>query len=291
MKENFFIPSNFGNLPIENSQFETSKVVILPVPYDSTTSFKAGARNGPQAIISASQNIELYDIEIGKETYKEIGIHTLNQLEPIVSSPETMIQRVYEVCKELVQFDKFTVLLGGEHSLSMGMVRALKERYKSMSVLQLDAHADLRNEYLGSKYSHACVMRRISELCPITQVGIRSMSQEDACFINENALKPFYASKIVKSQDWMEEVLSTLTDEIYITIDLDVLDPSIMPAVGTPEPGGLDWYLLLELLFKVTQAKKVVGFDVVELATTEIHCASSCLSALLIYKLIGYIFS
>jgi len=290
MKEDFFLPSNFGNLPTKYSQFETSKVVILPVPYDSTTSFKAGTRNASQSIIFASKNIELYDIEIGKEIYQEVGIHTLNELEPLVSSPEAMIQKVYEVAKELIHLNKFPVMLGGEHSLSLGMVRALKEKYESLSILQLDAHTDLRNEYLGSKYSHACVMRRIYELFPIIQVGIRSMSQEEACFIKENNLSPFYAHKIINSQDWIKEVISNLSDEIYITIDLDVLDPAIIPAVGTPEPGGLDWYLLLEFLFKTTHAKRVVGFDIVELAPTEIYCSSSCLAASLLYKLIGYIF-
>lgn len=289
MNKDFFIPHNFGCLPEENSQFETSKVIIIPVPYDSTTSFKAGTRDGPQSIISASQNIELYDIELEKEIYMEIGIHTLNEIKPVVSSPEGMIQRVYEVCKELIQLGKFPVMLGGEHSLSLGMVQALKEKYPALSTLQLDAHTDLRNEYLGSKYSHACVMRRIYELCPITQVGIRSMSEEEACFIKENNLKPLYASKLINCQDWIEDVISNLGDEIYITIDLDVLDTSVMPAVGTPAPGGLSWYLLLEFLSKVSVEKKVVGFDVVELSPNEIHYAASCLAASLVYKLIGYI--
>lgn len=289
MNKDFFIPHNFGCLPEENSQFETSKVIIIPVPYDSTTSFKAGTRDGPQSIISASRNIELYDIEIEKEIYKEIGIHTLNEITPVVSSPEGMIQRVYEVCKELIQLGKFPVMLGGEHSLSLGMVQALKEKYPAVSTLQLDAHSDLRNEYLGSKYNHACVMRRIYELCPITQVGIRSMSQEEACFIKENNLKPLYDSKLINCQDWIEDVISNLGDEIYITIDLDVLDTSVMPAVGTPSPGGLSWYLLLEFLSKVSAKKKVVGFDVVELVPTDTYYAASCLAASLVYKLIGYI--
>lgn len=288
MNKEFFLPSNFGNLPIQNSEFETSKIVIIPVPYDSTTSFKAGTREGPRAIIFASRNFELYDIELGKEIYKEVGIHTLGELEPVLSSPEAMIERVYEVCRELVRLGKFPVMLGGEHSLSFGMVRALKEKYPSLAVLQLDAHADLRDEYLGSKYNHAAVMRRIYELCPITQVGIRSMSQEEAEFIKRKKLNPFYARQIINQQAWMNEILSGLGDEIYITIDLDVLDPAIMPAVGTPEPGGLDWYLLLEFLSKVSKQKKVVGFDVVELAPSDVHCAASCLAASLVYKLIGY---
>lgn len=286
MEKDFFIPFNFGNLPQEHSQFETSKIVILPVPYDSTTSFKTGTRDGPRAIIFSSRNIELYDIELEKEIYKEVGIHTLDEIEPIVNSPEAMTQRVYEICRELIQLGKFPVMLGGEHSLSLGMVQALKG---NISVLQLDAHADLRNEYFGSKYSHACVMRRIYEICPITQVGIRSMSQEEACFIKKNNLKLFYASKIIKCYNWIEEIISNLADEVYITIDLDVLDPSIMPAVGNPEPGGLDWYLLLEFLFKVTQQKKIVGFDVVELVPNDTSYSASCLAASLVYKLISYI--
>ncbi|MDI6736778.1 MAG: agmatinase [bacterium] len=289
MNKEFFLPSNFGSLPIENSEFETSKVIVIPVPYDSTTSFKAGTREGPQAIISASKNFELYDIELEKEIYKEVGIHTLGELEPVLSGPEAMIERVYEVGQELIRLGKFLVMLGGEHSLSSGIVRALKEKYPALSVLQLDAHADLRDEYLGSKYNHAAVMRRIYELCPITQVGIRSMSQEEAEFIKENNLKPFYARQIINQPAWIDEVLSNLGDEIYITIDLDVLDPSIMPAVGTPEPGGLGWYPLLELLAKVSTQKRIVGFDVVELAPSDAHCAASCLAATLVYKLIGYV--
>lgn len=290
MKKDFFIPHNFACLSEEYSQFDTSKVVIIPIPYDSTTSFKAGSRDAPQSIISASRNIELYDIELGAEIYKEVGIHTLGEIEPIVSSPEAMIQRVYEVCKELLQLGKFPVMIGGEHSLSLGMVRALKEKYPSLSTLQLDAHLDLRDEYLGSKYSHACVMRRIYKLSPITQVGIRSMSQEEAAFIQKNNLEPFYANKIVNCQDWIEDAISNLGDEIYITIDLDVLDTSIMPAVSTPEPGGLDWYLMLKFLSKVSAKKKVVGFDVVELVPDETHYPASCLAAALVYKLIGYVF-
>ncbi len=289
MNKEFFLPSNFGSLPVENSEFEASKVIVIPVPYDSTTSFKAGTREGPQAIISASRNFELYDIELGKEIYKEVSIHTLGELEPVLSGPEAMVERVYEVGRELIRLGKFPVMLGGEHSLSSGMVRALKEKYPRLTVLQLDAHADLRDEYLGSKYNHAAVMRRIYELCPITQVGIRSMSQEEAEFIKENNLKPFYARQIINQQAWMDEVVSNLGDEIYVTIDLDVLDPSIMPAVGTPEAGGLGWYPLLELLSKVSAQKRIVGFDVVELTPSDAHCAASCLAASLVYKLIGYV--
>ncbi|MFH1564017.1 MAG: agmatinase [Nitrospirota bacterium] len=289
MNKEFFLPFNFGSLPIQNSEFETSEIVVIPVPYDSTTSFKAGTREGPHAIIFASRNCELYDIELEKEIYKEVGIHTLGELEPVLSGPEAMVERVYEVCRELVQLDKFPVMLGGEHSLSLGMVRGLKEKYNSLSVLQLDAHADLRDEYLGSKYNHAAVMRRIYELCPITQVGIRSMSREEAEFIKENNLNPFYARRIINQQSWIDEVISNLGDEVYITIDLDVFDPAIMPAVGTPEHGGLDWYLVLEFLSKISKQKKIVGFDVVELAPSDAHCAASCLAASLVYKLIGYV--
>ncbi len=182
---------NFAGLSSPYSDLQTARVVILPVPYDSTTEWHSGAREGPQAIINASQYLELYDIELNREIYK-VGIHTLPAVQPLLNSPEKMIERVYRITGELVKQGKFPVMFGGEHSLSLGMVQALKEKFRSVCVLQLDAHADLRDEYLGTKYSHACVMRRIHELCPIVQVGVRSLSWEEQQFLTQNKMHPFY---------------------------------------------------------------------------------------------------
>lgn len=287
VKELFASPQNFAGLTPPYTDLETAKVVILPVPYDSTTEWHSGTREGPRAIINASQYLELYDIELGQEIYK-VGIHTLPEIQPLLSSPEEMVQRVYHVAKELIQQTKFIVMLGGEHSLSLGMVRALKEKYQDFCVLQLDAHADLRDEYLGTKYSHACIMRRVLELCPITQVGIRSLSWEEQQFLNQNKMQAFYISTPTPDLASPQQILSSLTDNVYVSIDLDVFDPSIMSAVGTPEPGGMQWHEVLNLLKSVTLHKHVVGFDLVELCPKEGPASCAFLAAKLAYKLVGY---
>lgn len=222
-----------------------------------------------------------------KEIYK-IGIHTLPEI-TILKDAERMTQRVCAIAKELLQDDKFIVMLGGEHSLTVGMMYALIEKYPNLSVLQFDAHADLRDKYQGTKYSHACAMRRISELCPFIQIGIRSMSRDEASFLQAKNIEPIYADNF--SLDRIEEVTSNLSQDVYITIDLDVLDPSIMPAVGSPEPGGLYWYDFLSLLRQVIEKKNIVSFDVVELCPISNNIAPDFLAAKLIYKLIGYIFN
>ena len=283
--ELFYLPDNFAGISPRDAALETSKVAILPVPYDSTTDYKSGTREGPQAIISASQYLELYDAELDKEVY-QIGIHILPPLEPVMSGPKQMIKRVYQATQELLEKDKLIVMLGGEHSLTLGLVRAFRERYQRLSVLQLDAHADLRNEYLDTGYSHACVMRRVWELCPIVPVGIRSLSLEEHKFIERHKLEPFYA------EDWgpdlAAKVVHNLSQEVYITIDLDVFDPSIMSAVGTPEPGGLSWHQVLGLLRAVARERQIVGFDIVELCPREGPTSCAFLAAKLAYKLIGY---
>ncbi len=286
--ELFYPPHTFAAIPPQDAALETSKVVILPVPYDSTTDYKSGAREGAQAIIAASQQLELYDAELDRETY-QVGIHTLPSLEPVMSGPEQMITRVYQAARDLLEKDKLVVMLGGEHSLTLGLVQALGQRYHKLSVLQLDAHADLRNEYLGTKYSHACVMRRVWELCPIVPVGIRSLSLEEHEFVKQHKLEPFYAEDC--TPDLAPKVLANLPPEVYITIDLDVFDPSIMSAVGTPEPGGLSWHQVLGLLRVVAKERQVVGFDIVELCPREGPTSCTFLAAKLVYKLIGYITS
>jgi agmatinase len=201
--------------------------------------------------------------------------------------PEETIERVYTAAKELLRKGKFVVMLGGEHSLTTGMVRAYRERFKNLSVLQLDAHADLRNEYEDTKYNHACVMRRVHEYCPIVQVGIRSMGADDQKYIKSKKLRPFYAKETPLTQAEEKAIVSRLSDDVYITIDFDVFDPSIMSAVGTPEPGGMGWYEVLRLLKRVAKEKRIVGFDVMELAPREGQSACTFLAAKLTYKLIG----
>ncbi len=283
--ELFYSPQTFAAIPPQDAAWETSKVVILPIPYDSTTDYKSGTREGPQAIIDASQHLELYDADLNRETY-QIGIHTLPPLEPVMSGPEHMIERVYQAAAELLGRDKLVVMLGGEHSLTLGLVRALAERHPKLSVLHLDAHADLRDVYMGTKYSHACVMRRVWELCPIVPVGIRSLSLEEHQFIEQQGLKLIYAEDY--APDAIPQLISRLSPQVYITIDLDVFDPSIMSAVGTPEPGGLSWYQVSSLLQAVARERHVVGFDLVELCPKEGPTSCAFLAAKLIYKLIGY---
>ena len=287
--ENLSSPSqNFAGLTYPYTDFETAKVVILPVPYDSTTEWHSGTREGPYAIINASHYLELYDIESDREFYK-VGIHTLPFIQPVLNSPWEMIQRVYQISADLLEQDKFVIMLGGEHSLTLGTVKALKDKYTDLCVLQLDAHADLRDEYSGTKYNHACTMRRLFEYCPITQIGIRSLSQEEHRFAEQNNLRLFYNSTQMSDNELLQQILNSLGTNVYITIDLDVFDPSIMSAVGTPEPGGMQWHEVLNILKIVAQNKNVVGFDLMELCPREGPDSCSFLAAKLAYKLIGYI--
>jgi agmatinase len=286
-REGAFLPDRvFAGLEPPYSNLQEAKTVILPVPYDSTSEWRSGSRHGPQAIIDASQYLELYDLELDREIY-EVGISTLPQIEPLLSSPQDMIDRVYQVIRSLIQKEKFVVLLGGEHSLSLGAVRAFKEAFPRLSVLQLDAHADLRDEYLGTKYGQACVMRRIFELCPISQVGVRSLSREEKQFLSQNKLTPFYVSNLASITAHIDKIVDSLSEDVYVTIDVDVLDPSIMPAVGTPEPGGMSWRQILDIMESVTLHKHVVGFDLVEFCPAEGPSSCAYLLAKLAYKLIG----
>ena len=281
-------PNNFGELPDGNSGYENSKVVILPFPYEKTTCYGKGTEKGPKAIIKASSEMELYDEENGNAY--ECGICTLKDLK-IDKNPEQMVEIAFSHAKALLKDNKFIVTLGGEHSITSPIVKAFKEKYSDLGVLQIDAHADLREEFEGSKHSHACVMRRTIEICPVVQVGIRSLSGEEADFIKQRKLKIFWAKDIVGNDKWVDEAVKMLPKNVYITIDLDAFDPSIMPAVGTPEPGGLGYYQVLRFLKKVFKEKNVVGCDVVELLPTESSAASDFTAAKLVYKLIGYKFN
>jgi agmatinase len=275
---------NFADIPDEYASYEKAQIVVLPVPYDETSTWIKGADKGPDAIIAASCNMELYDIETDSQVF-ERGIFLARHIRH-KDDPKRMVNAVYDKVKHYIDEEKFLVLLGGEHSVTIGSVIAFAERFNELCVLQLDAHTDLRHEYLNSIYNHACVMARVRELCPVIQVGIRSMDiTETPLLVKENL---FLAESIVNSTDWMEMVVSRLSKNVYITIDLDVFDPSIMPSTGTPEPGGLLWYQVIDLLRLVATKRHIVGFDVVELCPNEINKAPDFLAAKLIYKLLSY---
>ncbi len=279
--------NNYGGLSDEFSSYQNSKIVVVPVPYDGTSTWIKGADLGPQAILEASANMELYDIETDSEVYKK-GIYTaefINEKE----SPEKMIEAVYKEVKEFLENDKFVVTIGGEHSISFAPVKAHCEKYKNLTVLQIDAHSDLRPQYNGSKYNHACVMARIQEICPIIQVGIRSMDAAELQAMN--LARVYFAHNIIDNDAWIPSLLEQLTDNTYITIDLDGFDPSILPATGTPEPGGMQWGQVMRLLKAINRRSNIVGFDIMELCPNENHQSSNFVASKLIYRILSEKFS
>jgi len=276
-------PHNFLGL---DSQPENPKlkVVIFPVPYDATTSYKGGAREGPWAIIEASRQVELYDIELNIDATETVAIETLPELAPSSDGPREVIEQIEKIGKDIIKQGSFPLMLGGDHPIAIGMARPLKRKYKQLSVLQIDAHTDLRNTYEGSKYSHACPMRRIWEAgCDVVSVGIRSGTKEDLEFVKKKNAVMYFGDRFD-----VKGVLKGLGENVYITIDLDGFDPSVVPAVGTPEPGGLSWEQVTGLLKEVIKAKNVVGADVVELAPIPGQHASDFLAARLVYKIISF---
>lgn len=286
------IPKTYGGLEEEYTNFKKAKAVIVQVPYDKTTTYIHGAKNGPAAIIDASRYMERFDDELNQETFR-MGIHTMDPLPVENLTSEEMVARVYAQVGELLKANKFPVVLGGEHSVSVGAVKAYKDAYPNLSVLHLDAHYDLRDELFGSKLNHGCVARRISEICPIVQVGQRSLSKEEKDFLATQAngrVKTVNVYDILEMPMWKDTVTNSLTEHVYVSIDLDVFDPALVPATGTPEPGGIGWYEALSLLKEVAKDKRVVGFDVVELCPIQGNIASDFLAAKLIYRLLGYIF-
>ncbi len=313
----------FGDLPRPYCDRKNASTVIIPVPYDGTSTWIKGADQGPRAILEASAQLELYDIETDTEVYLK-GIHTDHSLEDFANpeamvqsvedcanpealvqsvedcanpealvqsvedcaNPEAMVQSVEKRVRYWASQGKFVVVIGGEHSVSIGSIRAHHAEITGMSVLQLDAHTDLRPEYEGSLYNHACVMARASEICPVTQVGIRSMDRTEKKYLKPGRV--FFQETIRQKKDWMDRVIATLNDRVYLTLDLDVLDPSIMPSTGTPEPGGMGWYELLALLRRVASEREIVGFDIVELCPNPADKAPDFLAAKLIYKILSY---
>ncbi|MFH0777980.1 MAG: agmatinase [Candidatus Eisenbacteria bacterium] len=280
-----FVPFNFGGLDEKHSSPESSSVVILPVPYDSTASYMAGSRNGPEAIISASRNMELFDQELGHSPYV-VGIHTLPFLERVAASPDEMVESVSLVVGRELERGKYVVLLGGDHILTLGAVRALKGTHKSLGVVQFDAHADMRDSYEGTGMSHACTGRRLVEVTSLLQAGVRSISEEEHAFCRSSGIVSLSPSRMTD----FAACLAALPEHVYVTVDVDALDPSIMPAVGTPEPGGLAWNQILDALREIARSKKVVGFDIVELCPIPGLVAPDFLVAKLVYKMLGYFF-
>ncbi len=276
------LPYTFLGMEKSKQAFESAKVVLLPVPYDGTQYPYKGTANGPLAIIEASRHIETFDNELNIEL-GDLGIYTLDELEISLESALETIKRVQEAIEEILDNKKMPIILGGEHSISLGAVRAINAKMENVSVLQLDAHADLRNEFKGCKYAHTCVMRRINEISHYVGVGIRSMSKEEKEFIEENELD------IYGTDFNSDEILEKLKDKVYITIDLDVFDPSVISAVGNPEPKGLFWIEILELLKKVAQEKEIIGFDIVELSPNT-NKISDIYAAKLICKILGFSF-
>lgn len=278
-------PYNFCGL--EKQSYKSSKVVIVPVPYESTTYYQSGTKEGPWAIINASRHMELFDIEQGKDLSK-VGIFTLEELEPSKNSPKETLSRIETVISIILEDGKIPLMLGGEHSITFGAVSAFKKKYaREFSVLQFDAHSDLRDEFEGTRFHHGCVMRRVTDdlRLPVTHVGIRSMSEAEGEYVKESKKNNIFFGK----QFTNEEVINTLKDNVYITLDLDVFDPSLMPSTGTPEPGGLNWGEVLGVIKEIAKTKNIIGVDVVELSPIPGLIAPDFFAAKLVYKIIGYI--
>jgi agmatinase len=282
-------PITFGGLNPDEYPYSRCRIAILPIPYEATTSFMAGTRNGPREMLNASRYLELYDEELDCEVY-QLGIHTLPDVETVASSPADMVEVIYQAARGILEDGKFLVALGGEHTITPPLVKASLERHPKLSVLQIDAHGDLRDSYQGSKWSHACAMRRVLEMTNGVQVGIRSISAEEVEILPSLPTKVFYTHQTRTDPEWCQKVVEALGDPVYVTIDLDGLDPSIMPAVGTPEPGGMGWFETCDLLREVATHRRVVGFDVNELAPIPGQGAPNFLAAKLVYKLLGYVF-
>jgi agmatinase len=283
-------PLVFGGAVPDPCGFDDSRAVVLPIPLDRTTSYVPGTRNGPREILQASSHMELWDEELGVEVHRA-GIYTLPEMELPFGELPPLMDEIRRVAAEIFARDKFLVTLGGEHSITPPLVEAAAARHTGLSVLQIDAHADLRDTYMGTPHNHACAMRRTLEHAPITQIGIRSMSTEEAEAVPRLNTTIFYDTKMRNDPRWIDKAIDTLGGFVYITIDVDGLDPAIMPATGTPEPGGLSWYEILALLRATIERRTVVGVDVVELSPIPGLMAPNFLCAKLVYKILTYRFA
>jgi agmatinase len=287
-------PTCFGGLDRSRSALDSAAAVVLPLPYDLTTSYVGGTRNGPAAIIEASRHLELCDEDSGLD-FSEVGIHTAEPLAADTRGPEHMVAAIGEAAAHYHALGKFVLGLGGEHSVSNGLVRAAAARWPDLGVLQFDAHLDLRDSYEESPWNHACVMRRLRDdlHLPLVQVGIRSFSSEERAYVQEQGLRPVSARSLVTATPGerraiVDDVVQRLPPRVYLSFDLDALDPSVLPGTGTPEPGGLDWYTAIDLIAAVASAREIVAADVVELAPIAGQVASDFLAAKLCYKILGH---
>jgi agmatinase len=276
----------FAGIPEEFTSFNNAEILLQSIPYDGTSTWGKGADKGFERFLEAAENMELYDIETDTEVYKN-GIHILPEIQE-KSSPEKVFEVVYHNTLQIIQSGKFPTFFGGEHSISIGIIKAFYETYEDITILQLDAHADLRPEYNGSAYNHACALYDASKNANLIQVGIRSMDKSELHHMNKNNC--FFAHDILGNTDWLDQALGTMNDKVYITLDLDVFDPGIMPSTGTPEPGGLTWAMTMQFLKRVFEMKEVKGFDIVELAPIKDLKAPDFLVAKLYYKMLSYKF-
>ncbi|GGH35673.1 agmatinase [Mangrovimonas yunxiaonensis] len=276
----------YAGIPEKYAKLDSSKIVLIPVPYDGTSTWQKGSDKGPEAFLHASENMELYDIETGTEVYQQ-GVYLADAVTEN-SSPEAMVDAVHETTKKYIKRNKFVTLFGGEHSISIGTIRAFNECFDNLTVLHIDAHADLRKTYEGSSCNHACAVYEASQTTNLIQVGIRSMDVMEKTVMDEG--KTYFAHEMAQDDAWMDAALDQMTNNVFITFDLDAFDPSILPSTGTPEPGGLFWYETLDFLKAVFEEKNVVGFDIVELCPNTQEKSSDFLAAKLYYKMLSYKF-
>ncbi|AOR29652.1 agmatinase [Formosa sp. Hel1_33_131] len=276
----------YAGISEEYAKLEHSKIVLIPVPYDGTSTWQKGADKGPKAFLEASENMELYDIETNSEVYKQ-GVYLTEPIK-VNATPEAMVDAVHQETKSYIKKNKFVTVFGGEHSISIGTIRAFNEMFPSLTVVHIDAHADLRKSYDGSSCNHACAVYEASQNTNLIQVGIRSMDIKEKSVMNLD--KTYFAHDMAIDDSWMDSAIDQMTDNVFITFDLDAFDPSILPSTGTPEPGGLLWYETMDFLKQVFAEKNVVGFDIVELCPNEIDKSSDFLAAKLYYKMLSYKF-
>lgn len=277
----------YAGIPEQYAKLDRSEIVLIPVPYDGTSSWQKGADKGFEAFLEASENMELYDIETNSEVYKK-GVFIAEIIDKN-TTPEAMVEQVHKTVKKYIQKNKFVTVFGGEHSISIGTIRAFKDSFKNLTVLHLDAHADLRDTYEGTTCNHACAVYEASKTTNLIQVGIRSMDSSERDAMNTD--KVFFAEQMIYDDSWPDRAIELMTDQVFITFDVDVFDHSIMPSTGTPEPGGLLWNETIEFLKKVFKEKEVVGFDIVELCPNPTNKAPDFMIAKLYYKMLSYKFS
>ena len=276
----------YAGIPEKYAKLEHAKIVLIPVPYDGTSTWQKGADKGPKAFLEASENMEPYDIETDSEVYKQ-GVYLTDAVTEN-TSPESMVNAVHEVTKKYIKRNKFVTVFGGEHSISIGTIRAFNEMFPNLTVLHIDAHADLRKSYDGSSCNHACAVYEASQNTNLIQVGIRSMDVKEKSIMNLE--KTYFAHDMAIDTSWTDSAIDQMTENVYITFDLDAFDPSILPSTGTPEPGGLLWYETLDFLKQVFTEKNVVGFDIVELCPNKSEKSSDFIAAKLYYKMLSYKF-